>query len=96
MTGILRSSLANEAALRARLPLMNTCLGTSADPDAVTSVFGKVLAIQGTQKVAETRETDDELVPKIRLEKFAGALHRFPDDGVVWMNEAFIGRYGNR
>lgn len=73
-----------------------TCLRTSADPDAVTSVLGKVLAIQGTQKVAETRETDDELVPKIRLEKFAGALHRFPDDGVVWMNEAFIGRYGNR
>ena len=40
-----------------------------------------VLRCQGTQKVAETRETDDELVPKIRLEKFAGALHRFPDDG---------------
>ena len=66
---------------------VDTCLRTSADPDAVTSVLGKVLAIKGTQKVAETRETDREFVPKIRLEKFAGALHRFPDDGVARMND---------
>jgi len=76
MTAIRRSILAHEAALPARLPPVNTCLRTSADPDAVTSVFGKVLAIQGTQKVAETRETDDELVRRAHTEDSIGEVRR--------------------
>ncbi len=78
MTAIRRSILAHEAALPARLPPVNTCLRTSADPDAVTSVFGKVLAIQGTQKVAETRETDDELVTEDSIREVRRCVTSIP------------------
>jgi len=45
-------------------------------------VFRKVLAVQGAQKIAETREADDELVPEIRLAKVAGKHDRCTNPGV--------------
>lgn len=58
------------------------CLRTPPDPDAVASVFGKVLAVQGAQQIAEPCEADDELVPEIRLPKVAGEHDRCTDPGV--------------
>jgi hypothetical protein len=57
-------------------------LRAPADPDTVAGVFGEVLAVQGAQQIAEAREADDELVPKIRLAEFAGEHDRRADPGV--------------
>lgn len=65
-----------------RLPPVDAYLRTPSDPDAVTGMFGKVLSVQGAEKVAEAREADDELVPEIRLAEFAGEDDGCADPGV--------------
>ena len=55
--------------LLVRLPSVDTGLGTSADPDAVLDVLGKILTVEGAEEIAEAGETDDELVAESRLQE---------------------------